>query len=462
MFSKFHTTAAGVGLAAAGALALVLLVSGAVGFRLGTGAWPNWAALTGGGLSTSAEHGETSAAAPKERKVLYYRNPMGLADTSPVPKKDWMGMDFIPVYEGEEADDSSTVKISLDRVQRSGVRTELVEKRRLVRPIRAPGVAKHDERSMHTVTLRADAFIEKLYVEETGAEVKVGQPLFRIYSPDMVNAQVDYRIGLPDSSIRGRRSSMKGAEQKLRNLEVPQAVLDEMLNTGEPVMAFDWPSPADGYVMKKNVIEGQMVRMGEEIFRIAGLENIWIIADVSEQDIGLVAVGQPAKVRFRAFPSEVFEGRITFILHELGAATRTAKVRIEIDNPQHRIKHEMYADVEIDTNLGAEPRVAVPNSAVIDSGNRQVVIVARGEGRFEPRSVTLGLRGEDYTEIKEGIAAGEEVVVAANFLIDAESNLKAALSSFTADDTSKPKKAAGGMNHSSHDKAPPPAEEQRP
>jgi Cu(I)/Ag(I) efflux system membrane fusion protein len=173
-------------------------------------------------------------------------------------------------------------------------------------------------------------------------------------------------------------------------------------------------------------------------------------------------VGQPAKVRFRAFPSEVFEGRITFILHELGAATRTAKVRLEIDNPQHRIKHEMYADVEIDTNLGAEPRVAVPNSAVIDSGNRQVVIVARGEGRFEPRSVTLGLRGEDYTEIKEGIAAGEEVVVAANFLIDAESNLKAALSSFTADDTSKPKKAAGGMNHSSHDKAPPPAEEQRP
>jgi Cu(I)/Ag(I) efflux system membrane fusion protein len=180
-----------------------------------------------------------------------------------------------------------------------------------------------------------------------------------------------------------------------------------------------------------------MVRMGEEIFRIAGLENIWIIADVSEQDIGLVAVGQPAKVRFRAFPSEVFEGRITFILHELGAATRTAKVRIEIDNPGHRIKHEMYADVEIETNVGEEPRVAVPNSAVLDSGNRQVVIVARGEGRFEPRSVKLGLRGEDYTEIKEGIAAGEEVVVAANFLIDSESNLKAALAGFTADAASK-------------------------
>jgi Cu(I)/Ag(I) efflux system membrane fusion protein len=461
MFSIFRSITTAVGLTFAGALVLAVLASGAISYRLGTGAWPDLAALTRGDVPGAADHGKTSASAPKERTILYYRNPMGFPDTSPVPKKDWMGMDFIPVYEGEE-EDGSTVKISLDRVQRSGVRTELAKKRRLVRPIRAPGVAKHDERSMHTVSLRADAFIEKLYVEETGAHIKAGQPLFRIYSPAMVNAQVDYRIGLPDSSVRGHRSSLEGAEQKLRNLEVPDAVLEEMRRTGKPVMSFDWPSPADGYVMKKNVIEGQMVRMGEEIFRIAGLENIWIIADVSEQDIGLVAVGQPAKVRFRAFPSEVFEGRITFILHELGAATRTAKVRIEIDNPQHRIKHEMYADVEIDTNIGAEPRVAVPHSAVIDSGNRQVVIVARGEGRFEPRSVTLGLRGEDYTEIKEGIAAGEEVVVAANFLIDAESNLKAALSSFTADDTSKPKKAAGGMNHSLHDKAPPPAEEQRP
>jgi Cu(I)/Ag(I) efflux system membrane fusion protein len=461
MFSIFRSITTAVGLTFAGALVLAVLASGAISYRLGTGAWPDLAALTRGDVPGAADHGKTSASAPKERTILYYRNPMGFPDTSPVPKKDWMGMDFIPVYEGEE-EDGSTVKISLDRVQRSGVRTELAKKRRLVRPIRAPGVAKHDERSMHTVSLRADAFIEKLYVEETGAHIKAGQPLFRIYSPAMVNAQVDYRIGLPDSSVRGHRSSLEGAEQKLRNLEVPDAVLEEMRRTGKPVMSFDWPSPADGYIMKKNVIEGQMVRMGEEIFRIAGLENIWIIADVSEQDIGLVAVGQPAKVRFRAFPSEVFEGRITFILHELGAATRTAKVRIEIDNPQHRIKHEMYADVEIDTNIGAEPRVAVPHSAVIDSGNRQVVIVARGEGRFEPRSVTLGLRGEDYTEIKEGIAAGEEVVVAANFLIDAESNLKAALSSFTADDTSRPKKAAGGMNHSLHDKAPPPAEEQRP
>jgi len=243
---------------------------------------------------------------------------------------------------------------------------------------------------------------------------------------------------------------------------VPKAVLEEMLRTGEPVMSFDWPSPADGYIMKKNVVEGQMVRMGDEIFRIADLDMIWVIADVAEQDMGLVAVGQPAKVRFRAFPSQVFEGRVTFILHELDAATRTAKVRIEIDNPQQRIKHEMYADVEIGTNVGDAPRVAVPNSAVIDSGSRQVVIVARGEGRFEPRTVNLGLRGQDYTEINEGIAAGEDVVVSANFLIDAESNLRAALSSFTADEPTKPEQTHDQLDHSSHGKTPGPKGENEP
>ncbi len=408
----------------AGALALVAAV--AAGYRLGTG---NWAPGATDHAAHDLKQDTTAGTHARARKPLYYRNPMGLADTSPVPKKDSMGMDYIPVYADEVATTPGTVKISLDRVQRSGVRTERAEMRRLVRPVRAAGVAKPDEHTLHSVTLRADAFIEKLYVEETGAHIKKGQPLFRIYSPAMVNAQVDYRIGIPD----GRGENLKGAEQKLRNLEVPDAVLEQLRKTGQPVMSIDWPSPADGYVMKKNLIEGQMVRMGEEVFRIAGLEKIWVIADVPEQDIGLVAIGQPATLRFKAFPSETFEGRVTFVLHELDMATRTGKVRIEIDNPQHKIKHEMYAEVEIETGAGEKPRVAVPNSAIINSGNRQVVLVARGEGRFEPRPVTLGLRGEAYTEITKGIAAGDDVVVSANFLIDAESNLQAALAGFTAD-----------------------------
>jgi Cu(I)/Ag(I) efflux system membrane fusion protein len=184
--------------------------------------------------------------------------------------------------------------------------------------------------------------------------------------------------------------------------------------------------------MQKKAIEGMMMKAGDEMLRLADLSSIWVIADVPEQDIAQVRVGAKAKVSFRAFPNEVFEGRVTFILHELEMATRTAKVRIEVANPDHRIKHEMFADVEINAGDGEGERLSVPVSALIDSGNRQVVIVDRGKGRFEPRAVKVGMRGDGYLEIAEGIQVGENVVVAANFLIDAESNLKAALSSFTA------------------------------
>ena len=362
------------------------------------------------------------------KKLLYYRNPMGLPDTSKTPKKDSMGMDYIPVYE-DEADSGSSIRVSLDKVQRSGVRTTQVEMRRLVRPIRAPGVAKPDERTLLTVALRADSFIEKLYVNETGQHVRKGEPLFRIYSPEMVKVQVDYRIS---ASAAGGRDD-KGSLQRLQNLQIPQAVIDELRRTREPVISFDWPSPVSGVVMQKKAIEGMMMKAGDEMLRFADLSSIWIIADVAEQDVAQIRVGATAKITFRAFPGETFEGRVTFVLHELEMATRTAKVRVEVANPDHRIKHEMFADVEINAGEGEADRLAVPVSALIDSGSRQVVIVDRGEGRFEPRPVKVGLRGDGLVEITHGVKAGETVVVAANFLLDAESNLKAALAGFTAE-----------------------------
>jgi len=185
--------------------------------------------------------------------------------------------------------------------------------------------------------------------------------------------------------------------------------------------------------MMKNIVEGQMAKAGQELYRLADLTSIWVIADVAEQDIGLVKVGAPARLSFRAFPGETFDGKVTFILHELDAATRTGKVRIEVNNPEHRIKHEMFADVEIDAGAGEQARLSVPTSAVIDSGARQVVLVDKGEGRFEPRAVKLGMRGDGFVEVLDGLKEGEHVVVAANFLIDAESNLKAALAGFSAE-----------------------------
>ncbi len=393
---------------------------------------------------TAAAH---KAARATGRKLLYYRNPMGLPDTSPVPKKDWMGMDYIPVYEGDD-DAGTSVTISLDRVQRSGVRTDTARMQRIERHVRAPGIAKPDERSLRVISLRSDGFIEKLYVNETGRHVKAGEPLFRVYSPQTVSAQVDYR----SNAIAGGKGSRdeQAAIQRLKNLDVPDAVVDQLRHGANPVLAFDWPSPVSGYVMEKNVVEGQMAKAGEPLFRIAGLDPIWVIADVPEQDVALVREGASVNVGFRAFPDRLFSGRVTFVLHELDARTRTAKVRIEVANPDHAIRHEMFADVEIAAVDSSDMRLVVPVSALIDTGARQIVLVDRGEGRFEPRNVRLGLRDGSMVEIREGVAAGEKVVVAANFLIDAESNIRAALKAFTRD-APQPSAATPSGVESGHD-----------
>jgi len=360
-----------------------------------------------------------------ERRILYYRHPMGLPDTSPTPKKDSMGMDYIPVHDGE--DEGGGVRVSLDKVQRTGVRTEAAAMRVLSRAIRAPGIARPDERTLYSVVLRTDGFIEKLHVKETGRQVAHGEPLFRLYSPEMVRVQVDYRI-----AMSGGWRDEQGAQQRLKNLQVPPAVLDELRRTREPVIAFDWPAPVSGIVLRRQAIEGMMMRAGEEAMRLADLSRIWVIADISEQDLGVLRIGAKAIVRFRAFPETPYSGEVTFVLGELDPATRTAKARIELPNLDHRIRFEMFADVEI-TPEDSKERLSVPVSALIDSGARRIVLVERSEGRFEPRAVRTGVRTQDHVEIVEGIAEGEKVVTAATFLIDAESNLKAALSTFTTD-----------------------------
>jgi membrane fusion protein, copper/silver efflux system len=350
------------------------------------------------------------------RKILYYRNPMGLSDISPVPKKDSMGMDYIPVYEGEESDDGKIVKVSLDKVQRSGVRTELVEARAIVRPVRAVGTVMHDETRLTIVAMRSDGYIEELYVNKTGQHVHAGERLFRVYSPEIVSAQVDFRAS--------------GAEQRLRNLGVPESHIREV-RAGKMPMTLDWPAPATGDVIEKRVINGQKVKAGDELYRIADHSHLWVIADVAEADLPSIKIGTRATVTVRAYAAQAIEGEVTFIYPELRAETRTARVRIEIPNPDGRLKIDMYADVVFQSGAGEEPAIAVPASAVIDSGTRQVVLVAKGEGRFEPRAVKLGRRGDGYVEVLDGIGKGEEVVTAATFLIDAESNLRAALQAFT-------------------------------
>ncbi len=375
---------------------------------------------------------QTTTAGP--RKIIFYRNPMGLPDTSPVPKKDSMGMDYIPVYEGEEQDDG-TVKVSLDKIQRSGVRTEPVGTRVIVQPIRAVGTVKIDERRLTIVTLRSDGYIEELFVNTIGQSVRSGEPLFRVYSSQIQLAQIDLMVAMRAAprSATGPDADrlLDGAMQRLRNLGIPESRIREVRETGGNPRTIDWPSPASGTVIEKRVVKGQRVMAGEELYRIADLSQVWVIADVAESDLAAIKTGTRATVTFRAYPTQPVEGSVTFIYPEVRPETRTVRVRIELSNPDGRLKADMYADVVFQAGADEPSVVAIPISAVIDSGTRQVVLVARGEGRFEPRPVKLGRRGDSYIEVMEGLKEGEEVVTAATFLIDAESNLRAALKAFT-------------------------------
>jgi Cu(I)/Ag(I) efflux system membrane fusion protein len=374
---------------------------------------------------------EQSQAAPDQRTILYYRNPMGSPDTSPVPKKDPMGMDYIPVY-ADEQDEPGTVKVSLDKVQRSGVKTEKVGTQSLARTVRAVGMVEHDETLLTIVTMRSDGYIEDLFVEKTGQHVKEGEQLFRVYSPQIQQAQTDLIIAMRARGRPGEDAdrALEGAMQRLRNLGVPQSRIDEIRKTQTNPRTLDWPSPATGDVIEKKIIDGQRVMAGDELYRIADHSHVWVIADVAESDISMIKVGMAATVNLRALPTQTVEGKVTFIYPVLKPETRTVSVRIELPNPEGLMKPAMYADVVF--HIGEEGAVAaVPDSAVIDSGTRQVVLIAKGDGRFEPRAVKLGRRGEGYVEILEGVSAGEEVVTSATFLIDAESNLRAALQSFS-------------------------------
>jgi len=405
----------------------VAVAAAGVGYFAGTRQSPAPAAQ-----APAAAAGE----AKKDRKLLYYRNPMGLADTSPVPKKDSMGMDYIAVYEGEdEAPAGGGLKISTDRVQKLGVRTRPAERRALDRSVRAAGRVEVDERRLATIAPKFEGYVERLLVNSTGQPVAKGQPLFEAYSPELVSAQREYAIAirgvktLKDAGAEGRSGMAQLAESsltRLRNWDVPEEQIAALEKSGEARRTVAFASPVSGVVMEKKAVAGMRFMPGEMLYQVADLSALWVQADVTEQDICVVRTGAGARVKINAYPDREFRGVVTYVYPTLKPETRTVQVRIELANPGLALKPGMYAQVELAAG-DAGRVVAVPVSAVIDSGVRRVVIVQAGEGRFEPRDVELGARSDEWVEVKSGVKEGEPVVVAANFLIDAESNLRAAL-----------------------------------
>jgi membrane fusion protein, copper/silver efflux system len=371
----------------------------------------------------------SASASPAGRKIKYYRNPMGLPDTSPTPKKDSMGMDYIAVYEGDDSDDGS-VKLSPGRIQRTGVKSEPAVRRVIRTTVRAPGTIQLDERRVSVISMRSESFVLKVANVTTGSHVVKGQPLMEVYSPAVSSAAAEYLATISSKTTAGDGSYGRGSRQRLINLDVPEAAIASIEKSRNVPISIEWTSPRDGIVLERSAIEGMRVQPGGVLFRIADHSVIWALIDVAERDLGAISIGQTATVKARSFPGREFSGKVEVIYPEINKETRTARIRVELPNPDLVLLHDMYVDAQIETGSG-EPVLTVPESAVMDTGSRQAVFVDKGQGRFEPREVNLGHRGSGYVEVRQGVADGEPVVVSANFLIDAESNLKAALKGFS-------------------------------
>ena len=368
-----------------------------------------------------------SKSAGAKGKLKYYRNPMGLPDTSPTPKKDSMGMDYIPVYEGDDTDDGS-VRLSPGKIQRTGVKSEPAAARVIRATIRAPGTIQLDERRISVIAMRAESYVQKVADVTTGTRVAAGQPLMEIYSPAVAAAAAEY-LATINSKVTGIEQYGRGSRQRLMNLAVPESEIAAMEKTRIAPIAIQWCAPRDGIVLERNAIEGMRAQPGDVLFRVADTSLVWAMVDVAERDLGSLVVGQPVTVRARSFPGREFTGTIGVIYPQVNRETRTARVRIELDNPDLALLPDMYVDADIGTG-NPQPVLSVPESSILDTGTRQAVMVDKGEGRFEPREVKLGQRGSGFVEIRSGLQDGEAVVTSANFLIDAESNLKAALKGF--------------------------------
>jgi Cu(I)/Ag(I) efflux system membrane fusion protein len=372
-----------------------------------------------------------------ERKVAFYRSPMDAKQTSPVPRKDEMGMDYLPVHEdevkgGSAVEGLATVQIDPARQQLIGLRTAPVAAGPVGAAWRTTGRVAVDETRVHHVNVKVEAYAEHIFVDFVGKPVRRGEPLFSIYSPELLSLQSEYllavrmRRDLAGGSLAGSGDELvESARERLRLWDVPDSVLDELQRTGKPQKTLTLVSPISGVVTKKDVVHGHKLSAGDMPYEITDLSQVWVLADIYESDLAKTQVGMPATLSLQAFPNKIFTGRVAFIDPVLDPKTRTAKVRLAFANPRGELRPEMFGDVVL--RARARQGLRIPADAVIDSGTKKVVFVSLGDGKFQPREVKLGASDGDQVEVVSGLASGEEVVVRANFLVDSESRLKASL-----------------------------------
>jgi multidrug efflux pump subunit AcrA (membrane-fusion protein) len=386
----------------------------------------------------------TAATAHAERKVLFYRSPMDPSIRSNVPRKDDMGMDFVPVYEDEATgpvvSGRAMVALSPERRQLLGVRSEAVSRRHLDRTIRTVGRVAMDERRLHHVHTKYEAYVEKLYVNFVGQMVRKGDHLAALYSPELVATQQEYLLayraqqGLAQSGIasvaKGGTDLLEAARQRLLFWDVSPEDIAALERTGKVERTVDLHAELPGYVLQKSAVHGMRVMPADILFDIADLSAVWILADVYESDLATVELGMAAEVTLPYQPGRTWRGTVAFVNPTVEPGTRTVKVRIEVANGDYALKPDMFADVVLRRELG--DALFVPESAVLRPGERRIVFLDLGDGRLAPREIETGARVEGGYAVVSGLAEGDRVVTSANFLIDSESSLKAALSSMGA------------------------------
>jgi len=376
------------------------------------------------------------------RKVKFYRSPMNPAQTSPVPRKDEMGMDYVPVYEDEHQATGpapsgyAAIQITFERQQLLGLKTAEVKLASIHASLRTTGRITYDETRQHHVHTRYEAYVERIYANFTGKYVKKGEPLAAIYSPELLAAENEFLIALGSRQIplfgsghgKGQPPSIDlvaSARRKLRLWEMSDADIEALARRGEPSEAVKLYSPISGYIVNKTVVHGSRVKPEDALFEIVDLSRVWVLADVYEYELPRIRLGQTATMTLAYWPNRSWAGRISYIYPAVDPKTRTVKVRLEVDNPKNDLKAEMYATVVI----AVEPRTSlvVPEDAVLETGTRWLVFVAEEGGRLQPREVVMGERADRQVEIKSGLQAGERVALGAPFLVDSESRLQAAI-----------------------------------
>ncbi|MFQ5649881.1 MAG: efflux RND transporter periplasmic adaptor subunit [bacterium] len=401
---------------------------------------------------SEAEHrhanGERAAAESgqkKDKKILYWRAPMDPTYISDKPGKSPMGMDLIPVYEDEQAGSGSTLSIDPVTVQNLGIRTAVVKRQPFQRVIRTVGHIDYNEQTLYNVNTKFPGWIEELYVNRTGDPVRKGQPLLKIYSPELVATQQEYVLAyksqrkLSGSKFKevalGANSLLAAATQRLKFWDISDEQIERLQRTGEVQKTLTIYSPANGVVVHKNAIEGSYNHAGVDLYRIADLSTVWVYAHIFEYEIPWIKVGQTTQMELPYVPGKRFVGKVDYVYPYLDAKTRDVKIRLVFHNPDLELKPQMYANVTIESTAG-DNELVIPGEAIIRSGRRNLVFVDLGNGKFRPQDITIGAEGDKaMVRVLRGLPEGQRIVTSAQFLLDSESRLREAIQKMLASRT---------------------------